>query len=449
MKVNLNTGQIPLIKITGIRGRATSNHSSCHNSEVTLSSKVSPTLFDNFLRVVRVLIGSAILLTIVTAILIPQLLPVSGNSFVNAKLEWIRTPIEGDLAFSSINVGDKVAKGTVLGTITNPRADDYFLNQLNSENSGLESALFSLKNRKKHLTERREILKVKVDDSLISLQDKSQIRLEIVENELASAISENAAIKKRIARYEKANANYKGEESYAVISRASIESLWDREKELQTSIISQTATINLLKSNLESALSGTFVSENTPLEQQQLLEIEHSLANIDSEIESLTIKSDKLQAQIASRLDRLKTNSYYELVAGVAGTMWDIGFPDGSYVNHGDSVVAIADTDTLSVEGNFHQRYLDNIKVGYPATISLMGSREKLGGVVTEVKIRDQIKSADLSAFNLDSPATNEFKVVVKLDDRQNNDLYIGQRAKVIISKSRSSIIPSLLLFFR
>ena len=163
----------------------------------------------------------------------------------------------------------------------------------------------------------------------------------------------------------------------------------------------------------------------------------------------MTIRSNKLQAQIATRLERLKTNSYYELVAGVAGTMWDIGFPNGSYVNHGDSVVAIADTDTLSVEGNFHQRYLDNIKVGYPATISLMGSREKLGGVVTEVKIRDQIKSADLSAFNLDSPATNEFKVVVKLDDRQNNDLYIGQRAKVIISKSRSSIIPSLLLFFR
>lgn len=449
MKVNLNTGQIPLIKITGIRGRATSNHSSGHNSEVTLSSKVSPTLFDKFLRVVRALIGSAILLTIVTAILIPQLMPVSGNSFVNAKLEWIRTPIEGDLAFSSINVGDKVAKGTVLGTVTNPRADDYFLNQLNSEISGLESALFSLNNRKKHLTERREILKVKVDDSLLSLQDKSQIRLEIVENELASAISEKAAIEKRIARYEKANANYKGEESYAVISRASIESLGDREKELQTSIISQTATINLLKSNLESALSGTFISENTPLEQQQLLEIEHSLANIDSEIESMTIRSNKLQAQIATRLERLKTNSYYELVAGVAGTMWDIGFPNGSYVNHGDSVVAIADTDTLSVEGNFHQRYLDNIKVGYPATISLMGSREKLGGVVTEVKIRDQIKSADLSAFNLDSPATNEFKVVVKLDDRQNNDLYIGQRAKVIISKSRSSIIPSLLLFFR
>jgi len=101
------------------------------------------------------------------------------------------------------------------------------------------------------------------------------------------------------------------------------------------------------------------------------------------------------------------------------------------------------------VEGHFHQRYLDNIKVGDPATIELMGSKQKLSGTVSEVKIRDQIKSADLSAFNFDSLASNEFKVVLTLDDWQEQELFIGQRAKVIVSKSRSSILPRLLLFFK
>jgi len=99
------------------------------------------------------------------------------------------------------------------------------------------------------------------------------------------------------------------------------------------------------------------------------------------------------------------------------------------------------------VEGNFHQRYLDNIAVGDPVTIDLLGSRETFSGTVLELKIRDEIKSADLSAINPDSPAANEFNVVVRIEEHSHK-LHIGQRAKVIISKSSTSIIPSILLFF-
>ena len=103
---------------------------------------------DMILRVIRVTVGALILLTITTAILIPQVLPVSGNSFINAKLEWIRTPIDGDLSFSDLKIGDYIPEGRVLGTITNEQIDDYFLNQLKMEKSAIESALFSLDSRK-------------------------------------------------------------------------------------------------------------------------------------------------------------------------------------------------------------------------------------------------------------------------------------------------------------
>jgi|GEM_PF-5775670 len=155
-------------------------------------------------------------------------------------------------------------------------------------------------------------------------------------------------------------------------------------------------------------------------------------------------------------------NTNYELVAGVSGILWDIGFSDGSYVSDGDSVVAIANAETIVVEGFFHQRYLDNISVGDPATVDLVGSDARLSGVVSEVRIRDQIKSADLSAFNLEAPSDNEFKVVVLLGDAETNtsrkndpaaqseehQLYIGQRAKLIVGKSNSGFLPSVLLFF-
>lgn len=403
---------------------------------------------DLFLRAVRVTVGSLILLTIVVTILIPQVLPVSGNSFVNARLEWIRTPIQGDIAFKEFKVGDKISRGTVVGTVQNMRADDFFLNQLQSEKSSLESALFTLENRREHLTDYRDQLKVGVADSLADLEQKTRIRLQIIDNEMSLAEEEKAAVIARLSRYRQANKKYTGTDSYAVVSRAAIDELVDREMELATSIASQKNTITLLQTKLESALAGTFVSEDTPLEQQQMIETDRALASIHSEIDSLTLKSGKLTSQIQARLAHLKMNTRYEMVTNVSGTLWDIGFPNGSFVNEGDSVVAIADINTIRVEGNFHQRYLDNIKVGDPATINLMGSSKKLKGTVTEVKIRDQIKSADLSAFNLESPASDEFKVVVSVNEQHRQDIYIGQRAKLIISKSSSSFIPSLLLLF-
>ncbi len=414
----------------------------------SIDKKLSCLGTDSILRAVRVTVGSMILLTISIAILIPQILPVSGNSYVNAKLEWIRTPIEGELRFVDIKVGDDIKQGEILGTINNQRADDAFLNQLVSEKSSLESTLLVLVQQREQLLIRQQELSERIGESLTNLTGKTRIHLELIENELFLAAEELALIDTRVARYQKANADYDGEELFAVVSRSQLESLEERKIELKASFASGRKTMRLLQDKLDSAISGTFVSEETPLEHQQLLAVELSIATLESELSALQLKSNKLSTLIDSRKQHLQMTTHYELLAGVTGTVWDMGFSNGSYVNRGDSVVALAATDTITVEGNFHQRYLDNIVVGDPATIHLMGSKQRLKGTVTDVKIRDQVKSADLSAFNLASPETNEFKVVVAFDANQSESVYIGQRAKVIVSKSASSIVPSLLLFF-
>jgi len=403
---------------------------------------------DKILRIARAVVGSAILLTIVTSILIPQVLPVSGNSYINAKLEWIRTPIDGELDFGDIKVGDKIEKGTVLGAIANNRADDYFLNELNREKSSIETALFALENRREQLKGRGIELKLKASKSLINFEETTKIRLSIIRSDLARDIEEKATVSDQIKRYQKANSDYDGEGEYSVVSRVALENLFMKEKQLRSSIIRREQDIVLLASDLESVLDKHYVSDNTPVEQLQFLDTEQQLLNVESEIRNLTIKIERVSTQISARVEFLKRNNYYELVAGVSGIMWDTGFPDGSYVSNGDSVVAIADTKSLSVEGMFHQRYLDDIAAGDPVTIKLMGSSEKLRGIVSDVRIRDQIKSADLTAINPRAPESNEFNVVVDIDERDARDLYIGQRAKVVISKSSSSVIPSLLLFF-
>ena len=92
----------------------------CATGETLRNQGVSLHL-DKILRVIRTMAGTVILLTIVSAILIPQVLPVSGNSFINARLEWIRTPIDGDLSLENLKIGDSIEKGALIGKITNER----------------------------------------------------------------------------------------------------------------------------------------------------------------------------------------------------------------------------------------------------------------------------------------------------------------------------------------
>ena len=262
------------------------------------------------------------------------------------------------MSFSDLEIGDYIPSGSILGTVTNERVDDYFLNQLEIEKSGIESTLFSLDSRKSLLEKRSKVLKNKVSDSLTNIEEVTNMRHSILKSNLSRALEEKMAVRELIQRYTKANTDYKGDENFAVVSRDTLDKLTGKEMQLQATIDRQKTDLVLLKTNLQAVLAGNYVSENTPIEQQQLLDTEKELMNIASEIEVLTLKKNKLSSQVNSRIEHLNKNNHYDLVAGVSGTVWDIGFPDGSYVSHGDSVVAIADTTTLSVEGSFHQRYL-------------------------------------------------------------------------------------------
>jgi|GEM_PF-5484381 len=195
-------------------------------------------LLKPFIRTARIVAGTLILLTLLAGILMPQVLPVSGNSFVNARLEWIRTPIEGRLEYSDIKVGDTVTRGSMLGTITNNRADDYFLNQLQTEKFSLESALFSLKSKRQQLAERSLLLQKRVADSLLELKEKTKIQLEVMQNDIALITAEQNTIAGRLVSFEKANNAY-GHNSYAVVSRASIEDMQAKVKALEISIASK------------------------------------------------------------------------------------------------------------------------------------------------------------------------------------------------------------------
>ena len=409
--------------------------------------KISVQQSNRLFRILRSVVGGMILITIVSGILLPQVLPVSGNSIVNARLSWHRTPINGDWTINDYNVGDTVSKGSVIGAIENLRADDNYLNGLRSEESALKTTLFTMQKRLQGFESRRDELKQRVTDSLKNLRDRTDVQVKKTQVEIDFYVEQNNEIDEKISRYESANREFPGSEPYAVVSRSVLESLHASRAEIEATINGQLNIIYTLKSALRTAVNGTYASDNTPPEQQQLNDVEQAIVAVESEIQSLVLRAEKLSVDIADREIHHQRNKNHDLVSQVSGTLWDIGFADGSYVNSGDSLIAVADTNSLVVEAIFHQRYLDNVAVGDHATVDLMGSDQRLTGRVSEVRIRDQVKSMDLRAFNFTTPDANEFKVVVTIDEGLANTPRVGQRSKVIINRSSSRVIPNILLF--
>jgi len=398
------------------------------------------------MRVIRSSVGVFLIIVIATSFLVPHVLAVSGKSIVNAKLEWIRTPINGNVSFGNIRLGDSVSKDQVLGEVTNTRAEDSLLNSLQLESSALNTAIFDTDNRHRQLSEQKSKLSDSVHQSLLQLRQQTELKINTIETELLSAERKRVQLRSQIQRYEAANEEYSEQKPFSVVSRAMLEDHYNEVTEVEAYISNQKNALKLLATELQSAITGEFSSKNTPLEQQKLKDLEQATANIATERQALLMKSEQLLKDIEVRTASLDLNKREEFTARVDGVIWDIGYADGSYVQNGDALVAIADTDSLVVECIFHQRYLDSISVGDFASINLMGSNEKMTGKVEKVLIRDPVRSSNLSAFKFSSPENNEFKVLITIDSNQDSAPRIGQRAKVVISKSKTSLISKLLL---
>jgi len=418
-----------------------------HHPEVFgFPSKTIRRILTRSFRLIRIGVGCIIVSTIVFNIVMPQLLPVTGKSVVNARLDWIRTPIQGNVIYQEITEGSKVEAGQHFGTILNSRADDNFLNQLRLQKSSIETTRISLSQRFKQLKSEKKSLSSRLGDSLDALKHASSLRIDALYREISEAEAKKRLTEDRLDRYTKANTQYSNRAQFAVVSEIQIEEVLAELKNIVLTIDSKKISIVQEKTLLETVTNGGYDNVNTPQEQRRLEEIEKELVRISAELSTLESVHEKTEKKISNREQYLENIRTHDLISPVEGIVWDIGFSDGSYVNDGDSVVGIARLDTLTVECLFHQRYLGTIEVGDHATVRLMGSNTKVSGHVSMIQIRDKNQSKVHNAFSFNKQTPEEFKVVVTLSDDNSHIPILGQRAKVIINKGKFNILEKIVL---
>ena len=402
---------------------------------------------DLMLRVIRGAVGVCILVILTASMVMPSVLPVTGNSVVNTDLIWVRTPIDGIVELQAGRIGGNVQAGETLAQVVNNRVDDSLLSQLLMQELAMDSRLESLEGRKVHIQNQKQLVGRRLSQSLRNLNDELHRESKKVSVLLAKAEVNGKLLQQKLKRYQEANRLYSSQTKYGVISRMEIETVQQEYHKVLTDINGFRDEFAFVGGKLDKLASDGHLGAVQSPELSELRMLNQSLGETDQEMELLKAQLEGVKKDIEKRESLLSRMRSSELVSSVNGILWDKKFSDGAVVRNGDEVIAVASTDALVIECIFSQRYLDNINIGDHATISLMGGGEKLAGRVKEILIRDK-EGAGLGAFNIGSPSSDEFKVIVSLDRNHAYQPVIGQRAKVMISRSEDAALAKLVLFF-
>lgn len=161
------------------------------------------------------------------------------------------------------------------------------------------------------------------------------------------------------------------------------------------------------------------------------------------------IKQQKALIEVAqSQVNLAQLNlTRSEVVAPSDGTLSNFELQEGSYITTGQAVAALIDREKLYVVGYFEETKLDQIYVGAPVTIELMGDSQKLKGHVQGMAsgIEDRERSPSSGLLANVNPTfswvrlAQRVPVKIILDELPKNELSFvaGRTATIHIEKAK------------
>ena len=139
----------------------------------------------------------------------------------------------------------------------------------------------------------------------------------------------------------------------------------------------------------EAAVQQAWVTmQNSEQEAKRRLALPHGAVSVEEqqtyETQSATAESHYQQAQ--ANLDQARVNLRRTVIRSpVNGWVTNLLARQGNYATTGQNVISVTDADSFWVDGYFEEPNLDQIQVGDPAEVKLMGYREILHGHVESV----------------------------------------------------------------
>jgi multidrug resistance efflux pump len=386
---------------------------------------MATTLNDNdkkILTTTRILgyVFALFLLTVVSLAFIPNtFFIVSTRAIVNAPVQLISSPIYGRLDKLDLQVGQAVASGDVMATVSNPNLDQTSLNGFRLERLDLAEKINNTHGAVQEREGRIEDLKVKT--SLVRDAVLSEL-VEVIANSGSIVAQFDARLKEQDALLERQMTMFRNK----LVNDISMEP--QRQKRNAAQYELDAARGDLRRNEIIKDLITKGIYTGGPVTASLMaLDMEQTkVAGEQSEdliaLRQMTERKLQLEKLVASEEGRLVKSGAADVVADYAGQLVSVEASYGDFVRQGQPVAKSLNCGEAFAAAVYPSREVESLEIGTPAMINYRSLGVKRSGKI--VKMVRYFNSGSEGRYYAKFPEAqgHEVYVLIREDSQEGKD---------------------------
>jgi multidrug resistance efflux pump len=333
------------------------------------------------LKILRILTGVVLLLGGLFVLVGEYFAGTSADATINARINVIRAPIEGQVSLAVRSIGARVNAGELVADIADERFDTARLLDLERDRDNQQIELKRVATQKAALSQARA-------GFATQLVDYQKGRVSQIEARIAEG---RAAQDAALARLREADGSLKRANdlsSRGVQTAANLERARAAQDVAKQDLESARQRSNYLATELASARTGVFIGDSyndAPFSSQRVRELDLRLAELAAEQEQIEARAAQFERQIRAERVRVSRLTSATLNARVAGMAWDFLVDDGEYARRGQDLVKLVDCRSLVVTASVTEALYDSLSIGTAVQFRLFGDDRIFGGTITRL----------------------------------------------------------------
>jgi len=378
-------------------------------------------------RVAKVALGLALMGSLGWGPLRAMLATTSVEAVINARVETIRSPIEGIAA--SVPDGARRWSATDPAPrlrIVNPLADHARLDDLRRQAQALESEARSLERQS-------ELTRAALETLNAQIERFREGRLKLLDARLAAQTAERAAAAARASQA--AAAKRRGDQ----LAKSGTSTAAENDRRLYEWLAaSSTETaaekrLDETKVERDAIAQGVFVGDSyndSPSSEQRAVELRLKAGDLDARVLAARTQMKLLADQIAEEEARFRAQSEALVNLPGSGRVWEMLTAPGERVGKGQDLMRLLDCSRALVTANVDENVYNRLEVGGRATFRL--ARQGAGpyeGVI--VNLTGAAAASGNFAIPLAAMRKSSFYVTVAVDGMKEGGCSVGRTGTV------------------
>jgi multidrug resistance efflux pump len=371
------------------------------------------------------------------AILSDQGYIASDDAIVSTYTISMRTPISGYVSDLRVKVGETVAAGVVLARISDPRADDQRLSDLETSLTRLQTDRHAYGEEHAALSERLAALVARAAERNRLQADFLILQADEAKSQLSAQEAVRTYSHQDLGR--KALLGRKGVAALAEVDKAT--SLADQADETSNAERLRYAYLMLRAHAAQQGMLLESGSADVSYSSQRADEIGIRLTEIEREMAFLSASQTETSARMEAERRRLALLRGVDLLAPSRGVVWKLGASEGERLAAGDVAAELVDCTSPFVLASIPQDLFPRVEIGANARIRLSGeSVERVGRVISLTGEASLTNDKNLAAVPAGQNGASAIaRIEVSGSNNAANDCIVGRTARVLLPTSSDS----------